>query len=152
MPAKLSRADFAAALRRAGLAVKGRVRRFSYQTESPSWIVRSCLCLVLVIPAFLLTASCAEAAGYNRLGAGTASCGIWTAFRQEGTTSARALSAEQWLLGFIDGITEASGGAADPLSGMDAEHVWDWIDSYCHANPTKSIADAGSAFIAAHPH
>jgi hypothetical protein len=110
------------------------------------------LCLVLVIPAFLLTANCAEAAGYNRLGAGTASCGIWTAFRQEGSTSVRALSAEQWLLGFIDGITEASGGSTDPLSGMDAEHVWDWIDSYCHGNPTKSIADAGSAFIAAHPH
>jgi hypothetical protein len=49
------------------------------------------------------------------------------------------------------GITEASGGALDPLSGVNAEQVWDWIDSYCQANPTRSIADAGAAFIAARP-
>ena len=110
------------------------------------------LCLVLIILAFTLTANCAEAASYNRLGAATASCGAWTAFRREGPTSARALSSEQWVLGFLDGITEASGGGLDPLSGVNAEQVWDWIDSYCQANPTKSIADAGSAFIAARPH
>jgi hypothetical protein len=38
------------------------------------------LCLVLTILAITLNANCAEAAGYHRLGAGTASCGIWTAF------------------------------------------------------------------------
>ena len=108
------------------------------------------LCLVLIILAVTLTATCGEAAGYNRLGAGTASCGTWTAFRREGATSARALGSEQWVLGFLDGITEASGGALDPLGGVNAEQVWDWIDSYCQANPTRSIADAGSAFIAAH--
>jgi hypothetical protein len=58
---------------------------------------------LILILAFTLTANCAEAAGYNRLGAGTASCGIWTAFRREGPTSARALSSEQWVLGFLDG-------------------------------------------------
>ena len=110
------------------------------------------LCLALIILAVTLTASCAEAAGYNRLGAGTASCRTWTAFRQEGPTSARALGAEQWVLGFLDGITEAGGGALDPLGGMNAEQVWDWIDSYCLANPTRSIADAGSAFITERPH
>jgi hypothetical protein len=48
--------------------------------------------LVLIVLAFTLIAN--EAAGYNRLGAGTASCGIWTGFRREGSTSARALSSE----------------------------------------------------------
>jgi hypothetical protein len=105
--------------------------------------------LVLVVLAFTLTAH--EAAGYNKLGAGTASCGIWTGFRREGSTSVRALSSEQWVLGFIDGITEASGGSLDPLNGVEAENVWEWIDNYCQANPLKSIAEAGSAFIASHP-
>ena len=105
--------------------------------------------LVLIVLALTLIAN--EAAGYNRLGAGTASCGIWTGFRREGSTSARALSSEQWVLGFIDGITEASGGSLDPLNGMEPENVWGWIDNYCQANPLKSIAEAGSAFNAAHP-
>jgi len=105
--------------------------------------------LVLIVLAFTLITN--EAAGYNRLGAGTASCGMWAAFRREGSTSARALSSEQWVLGFIDGITEASGGSLDPLSGVEAEHVWEWIDNYCQANPSKSIAEAGAGFIAAHP-
>jgi hypothetical protein len=105
--------------------------------------------LVLVVLTFILTAN--EAAGYNRIGAGTASCGTWTAFRREGSMSVRALSVEQWVLGFIDGITEASGGSLDPFSGVGAENVWEWIDNYCQANPLKSVADAGSAFIAVHP-
>ena len=105
--------------------------------------------LVLIVLVFTLTAN--EAAGYNRLGAGTASCGIWSGFRREGSTSARALSSEQWVLGFIDGIAEASGGALDPLSGVEAENVWEWIDTYCQANPQKTITEAGSAFISAHP-
>jgi hypothetical protein len=102
--------------------------------------------LVLIVLAFTLITN--EAAAYNRLGAGTASCGMWAAFRREGSTSARALSSEQWVLGFIDGITEASGGSLDPLSGVE---VWEWIDNYCQANPSKSIAEAGAGFIAAHP-
>jgi hypothetical protein len=105
--------------------------------------------LVLIVLTFTLTAN--EAAGYNRLGAGTASCGAWTAFRREGSMSVRALSSEQWVLGFIGGIAEASGGALDPLSGVEAENVWEWVDNYCQANPLKSIAEAGSAFIASHP-
>jgi hypothetical protein len=108
-------------------------------------------CWVLIVLAFTLTANHADAAGYNKLGAGTASCGMWAAFRHEGSTSARALSAEQWILGFIDGITESSGGSLDPLNGVGAEGVWDWIDKYCQTNPQKSVSDAGSAFIAAHP-
>jgi len=105
--------------------------------------------LVLIVLAFTLITN--EAAGYNRLGAGTASCGMWAAFRREGSTSARALSSEQWVLGFIDGITEESGGTLDPFNGVEAENVWVWIDNYCQANPLKSIAEAASAFIAAHP-
>jgi hypothetical protein len=105
--------------------------------------------LVLIVLTFTLTAN--EAAGFTRLGAGTASCGAWTAFRREGSMSARALSSEQWVLGFIDGIAEASGGALDPLSGVEAENVWEWIDTYCQANPLKSITEAVSAFISAHP-
>lgn len=107
--------------------------------------------LVLILFAFTLAADRAEA-GYNKLGAGTASCGIWTAFRREGSTSAQALSAEQWVLGFIDGIAGASGGSLDPLNGVNAEGVWDWIDNYCRTNPLKSVSDAGLAFIVAHPH
>ena len=104
---------------------------------------------VLIVLTFTLTAT--EAVGYNRLGAGTASCGAWTAFRREGSTSTRALSSEQWVLGFIDGITEESGDTLDPFNGVEAENVWEWIDNYCQANPLKSIAEAASAFIAAHP-
>jgi len=105
--------------------------------------------LVLIVLVLILTAN--EAASYSRLGAGTASCGAWTAFRHEGSMSARALSSEQWVLGFIDGITEESGGTLDPFNGVEAWNVWEWIDNYCQANPLKSIAEAASAFIAAHP-
>ena len=105
--------------------------------------------LVLIVLTFILSAS--DAAGFTRLGAGTASCGAWAAFRREGSGSVRALSSEQWVLGFIDGITEESGGTLDPFNGVEAENVWEWIDNYCQANPLKSIAEAASAFIAAHP-
>jgi hypothetical protein len=45
--------------------------------------------LVLIALTFILTAN--KAAGFTRLGAGTACCGAWAAFRREGSGSVRAL-------------------------------------------------------------
>lgn len=84
------------------------------------------------------------------MGAGTSSCGAWTAARQ----NRLALAYEQWVLGYISGMGEGVNAVEghpfhwDALKGTDAQGVWAWIDNYCRDHPTKDIRDAASTFSA----
>ena len=101
--------------------------------------------LILVIA--LMTA--AVAAEPQLDGAGTLPCGRWTFVRRDRT----GVGYEQWVLGFLSGISYAGEAAGDnPVNGVDGETVWAWIDTYCQAHPLETIATASAAFVRARPH
>ncbi len=79
-------------------------------------------------------------------GMGLAPCEVWTEARQ-----GRAANAyEQWVMGFVSGVSAMSEGMA-PLFRVDATTVEGWVDSYCLEHPRDRIAAAAAAFVTAHP-
>lgn len=80
------------------------------------------------------------------MGTGTLSCGAWTAARRD-PYSTQARAEQQWILGYIVGISDAD--KMDPLKGTDPESVSAWIDNYCAANPLKDQIEAARAFMLA---
>ncbi len=60
------------------------------------------------------------------------------------------VSEQSWILGFLSGVGYAERGK-DPLHGTDVEGVSAWMDNYCQVHPLNDVADAGAAFVAAHP-
>jgi hypothetical protein len=109
-----------------------------------------------LLPAVLVTAltsSSGEAAdNYTAAGLGAVSCGAWTAARRD----RQAGDVEQWILGFLTGMADLAASVPvqskmDPLSGVDAEAVWAWVDNFCRAHPLEKVVRAGEAFATAHP-
>jgi hypothetical protein len=90
----------------------------------------------------------AKAQTYSAGGIGNSSCGTWTAARLRPNGS-EAYSNGQWILGFLSGVGWTR--EYDPLNRVDAPGVFAWIDNYCRAHPLDPIADAGAAFVHAHP-
>jgi hypothetical protein len=84
---------------------------------------------------------------FNARGAGTSLCEEWTAARADHS----AQSYEQWVLGFLSGISYMGLGELNPARAADAEGIWSWTDKYCQVHPDHEIAEAAAAFIAAHP-
>jgi hypothetical protein len=81
------------------------------------------------------------------MGAGSDSCGTWTANR---TPSGIAASPhEQWVVGYLSGV--AGWSALDPLKGLDGDAVLAWMDNYCRAHPLVMISNAVDAFVREHP-
>ena len=102
--------------------------------------------------AMTLACTSAEAAHYMAMGAGTLSCGSWTAARSYQQSLPQKLEVETWILGFLSGIGfEGTSIGDDPLQGVDAQAVWAWVDNFCRANPPATIANAGGAFAHEHP-
>jgi hypothetical protein len=101
----------------------------------------------VIAAVFVLGGSRAYA--YYAIGAGTGSCGTWTAERRH-PNAVLALMDEQWVVGFLSGVGFYSGNL-DPMKGLDAEAAWAWMDNYCKANPLASMADAAGQFVFAHP-
>jgi hypothetical protein len=62
-----------------------------------------------------------------------------------------ASNVEQWTLGFLSGVADATHGRLDPLHKTDDQAVWNWIDNYCKAHPPDLIANAAGKFAVAHP-
>lgn len=49
---------------------------------------------------------------------------------------------ETWLLGFLSGINSATSTYVDnPLRGVDATIIFDWMDKYCAAQPGRDVSD-----------
>jgi hypothetical protein len=103
--------------------------------------------------AVALLTSPAMADTVRMIGAGAASCGTWTADRQQRSTGRHSLSLmdEQWVLGFLSGIAVMGDESVDPLRRMDAEGVWAWVDNYCQAHPIETISSAAIEFFHIHP-
>ena len=91
-----------------------------------------------------------QVAGYALLGSGDASCTAWTAARR----TPRGLDAamqEQWVVGFLSGIGSMVLGELDPLHGLKADAVYDWVNGYCRDHPAETIEAAARVFIQEHP-
>lgn len=58
-------------------------------------------------------------------------------------------SMEEWLLGYLSGISAAKN--IDLLQGAERKTLFSWMDNYCQKNPLKLISDGahdlGSALI-----
>jgi hypothetical protein len=91
-----------------------------------------------------------HAAGYALLGSGTASCEAWATARRAPHGLDAAMN-EQWVVGFLSGIGFMVLGELDPLHGLDAEAVYNWVDTYCRAHPQEKIEGAARVFIQQHP-
>jgi hypothetical protein len=104
--------------------------------------------LLTVLAVALLTGS-AEA-GYNMMGPGVSSCGVWTSDRREPDSMIARMNIS-WILGFLSGVGYAGGPESNPLNGMDSRGVSAWMDNFCQANPLVNIGNAGAAFVDAHP-
>lgn len=98
--------------------------------------------LARVILAAVLVTGTAEArdtfAGWT--GAGSISCGAWSAARRDRVAQAT----EQWLLGFLTGVAYGSMAASgpNPLAFTDPEGAWAWIDNYCREHPIEDVTRA----------
>lgn len=103
--------------------------------------------LALCVAAMPAVAQASPPGKYQLIGSGTISCGTWTAQRRQG----QAWPAQQWILGFLSGVSYESSSGDNPLSGVDADAVWAWMDNYCQTNPLDHIFLAGEIFAALHP-
>lgn len=90
----------------------------------------------------------ASAQSIKVIGQGVATCGRWSAVRKEGT----GFGYEQWVVGYLSGVTAATAGKVNPLNNVDADGVWAWFDNYCQRHPLDTIASAAFVFSVAHPH
>lgn len=113
------------------------------------------LALAGVVLALFMAGSVAkseEPFRFRTMGMGNSSCGTWISARPHGSSSWQSLGFEQWVLGFLTGIS-AMGFMTklDPLNGVDGEAIWAWMDNYCKAHPLENIGNAAIDFVGAHP-
>jgi len=87
----------------------------------------------------LLTGSPAAAREYEFRDVGGISCETWTANRATGNSD--SIQDMQWVLGFLSGA-EAMEVGAGAIGG--------WLDTYCRANPLKTLREAATAFSYVH--
>jgi hypothetical protein len=99
----------------------------------------------LAVSILMMAAGDASAEAYRAMGLGLSTCAEWTAARRKGLDRAY----RQWILGFLSGTGFV--GPQDPLSDVEADEVWAWVDQFCDTHPLKDIQDAGAAFVHVHP-
>ncbi len=94
----------------------------------------------------ILTALCSASVMLMSFGAGAVqtrggvTCDQWLA---DSKANAWEISADHfWLLGYLSGL--AVGLNKDFLKGNSNEAIYSWMESYCVANPLKSVGDAAN--------
>jgi hypothetical protein len=99
----------------------------------------------IVVAVSLVVSSTAASA--DMIGLGNQSCGAWAA--NSPMQGGLGLLYQQWAFGSLSGVSY-DGPSHDPLKGMDAPSIMQWLGDYCQRNPTVNIAAAASAFAQAH--
>ena len=71
---------------------------------------------------------------------GTSDCGTWVTSRKTNN-----VYIQEWLLGFINGISFGSGFEVWDAGGQTItyQQMYLWMDNYCAKNPLKSIVQGG---------
>lgn len=85
----------------------------------------------------------AAAAPYGVLGAEIVSCTTWASDRHGHTPAATA--DEDWVMGYITAYNFTTQG--DIAKGTNNAALAAWIDNYCSAHPSDSLATASAALI-----
>ncbi len=112
----------------------------------PRWGPLTHVVVAMLAIAMMSGAAFAVSIGGNRL----ETCNTWVA-DHEADPPYRAWQDEQWMIGYLSGVGKWGSADLDPLNGMDARAIYDWISNYCAAKPFAQIQDAGNAFIHVHP-
>jgi hypothetical protein len=126
----------------------GRTPTVTRASFNASATVKSLRSLAIVLSALMIGPGEAQIQRTPFLvaGVGLAPCEAWTEARQGRTADAY----EQWVMGFVSGVSAVSEGMA-PLFRVDAGTVEGWVDSYCLDHARDRIATAAAAFVTAHP-
>jgi hypothetical protein len=74
---------------------------------------------------------------------GASSCGEWVAQRKK--SDHLALSNAAWLVGFLSGLSLASG--KDLLAGRDNAALYSWMDNYCKEHPLQDTASGARVLL-----
>ena len=104
--------------------------------------------LFRTILAVSLMAGSAAAARAAMIGLGNQDCGTWTT-NNPAKGGGVDLLYQQWVFGFLSGASQANPDR-DPLKGIDAPAIMEWLDDYCLHHPQAALADAAMAFVQAH--
>jgi hypothetical protein len=86
---------------------------------------------------------CVEAQGFVTWGAGTKSCGDWTAGHYD-PNSLEAVAQNAWLGGFLT-AADAYGAPESSAPQQSFNAVTAWMENYCSANPLDTITTAAIA-------
>jgi len=93
---------------------------------------------------------------YTILGAGTSSCGSWTANRPYDPGPSPfvsnqhindLLTEEAWLLGYITSYNSSVWKGDNVASETDRNGIFAWVDTYCAAHPTTPLAGAAEDLV-----
>ena len=100
-----------------------------------------------ILTASLIISSAEALAGTN-IGLGDQRCGAWIE-NTPSTSSGVGLLYQQWVFGFLSGVSYADPDH-DPLKSTDAAAVTKWFDDYCRNDTAARLVDAAIAFVRAH--
>lgn len=78
---------------------------------------------------------------------GATSCGEWVAHRKK--SDSLALSNTAWLIGFLSGLSVASG--SNLPAGRDNASIYAWMDRYCSEHPLKDTASGARELVSEVP-
>lgn len=81
--------------------------------------------------------------GYMIIGQGADSCGKYDGARQQ-PSGIDAVVYEVWLAGYLTGTNKQLPKTNNILGHTDIDGALGWLDNFCHANPTKAVADAAA--------
>ena len=104
-----------------------------------------CLFRALLIASLVVGPTVAARAGM--VGLGNQDCGTWTT--NNPASGGVGMLYQQWVFGFLSGASRVDPDH-DPLKGVDAPAIMQWLDDYCQHNPNVPLADAATAFVQAH--
>jgi hypothetical protein len=106
----------------------------------------ACVGLVLLGLGFAPTAGRAEGAP-SVLGAGSAQCDQWTSYRTR-NQDVLVNVIVSWTLGYLSGVASRSRSHEVRHVQADATSVQAWLDTDCLAQPSRTIAEAATGFVA----
>jgi hypothetical protein len=114
--------------------------------ESKEELLEMPLLFRTILTASLMTGS-VTAAQAAMVGLGSQDCGTWTS--NNPARGGVGLFYQQWVFGFLSGASQTNPDR-DPLKGIDAPAIMEWLDDYCLHHPQAALADAAMAFVQAH--
>lgn len=106
----------------------------------------ACLSLALVGLGFAPPVAAAEEAP-SVLGAGAAQCGQWSSYRTRNQDVLVDIIVS-WTLGYVSGLASRSRSHNVRHVQADASSVQAWLDTDCLAQPSRTIAEAATSFVA----